>query len=336
MRFSESLQRNVIDTSFGGIFNRFKVRKRRDILFFEDIFAKYFSLCDDMGYSHEIRDIAREWMGTISPKFVSTRLQLISPVKIVNSIGNVIWRNLGLLDSIKIAEKGRKISSVSKNEMITRLIGKNSFMIGCAEGILSSLYKTRINCIYHKQARDASIYEFDILEEEFDFPSKTGNKYEKLNMASNSEENIIRKALLKRLFTLRNNRIYFRDSSIIVAENTLFHLIGDKGLLLKSLPGISYEYFKQHVSDSSHEGKLLLLKNIMRSMGWGTTAIFYDPENLRIKVSIRNPPHGFQLGSDNWDFFIGVILGFLWLINTKFRVSEKTYHENTLRITFCI
>ena len=55
-------------------------------------------------------------------------------------------------------------------------------------------------------------------------------------------------------------------------------------------------------------------------MGWGILTII--KKEKEIIIEIKNPPYGIQKESDNWDFIINVILGYLWVIDKKFRIIE--------------
>ena len=55
-------------------------------------------------------------------------------------------------------------------------------------------------------------------------------------------------------------------------------------------------------------------------MGWGILTII--KKEKEIIIEIKNPPYGIQKESDNCDFIINVILGYLWVIDKKFRIIE--------------
>ena len=117
-----------------------------------------------------------------------------------------------------------------------------------------------------------------------------------------------------------DNRLYLRGKSIIIGEQTLFHVIGNAGILLSEVPRISYEYFCGVIREESDEQeKLRFLKIILQLMGWG--AFSFKCEGRGILMEVKNPPYGFQLGGDNWEFLIRTVLGYLWCIDKGFWVE---------------
>ncbi|RLJ07697.1 MAG: hypothetical protein DRP16_02960, partial [Candidatus Aenigmatarchaeota archaeon] len=61
MKLSESLSRNILETSTGIILNKFKVRKRRNIFFFDDIGLKYIEICEKKGFGQALQNISKKW-----------------------------------------------------------------------------------------------------------------------------------------------------------------------------------------------------------------------------------------------------------------------------------
>jgi len=56
-------------------------------------------------------------------------------------------------------------------------------------------------------------------------------------------------------------------------------------------------------------------------MGWGSINIMIEDDRYVFKI--ENPPYGLQLEADNWSFLSEMILGYLWLIDNNFRLSEQ-------------
>ena len=124
MRLSESLSKNVLKSRVDGILNSFKIKKRRDVFFFEDIIAMYVGVCEKKGYENEIYNIGKKWLNlslgqTINPFFKSV------PLFFLNKILSKMWFNLGLLDKMIVTKDG----SINKNcgRGIDKGYGKEQF-----------------------------------------------------------------------------------------------------------------------------------------------------------------------------------------------------------------
>ena len=150
--------------------------------------------------------------------------------------------------------------------------------------------------------------------------SKDKRIYNKLNYIISPKGFTLKDAFKKNIFHLRENKIYFRGNPLYPVENTIFHLISDSGILLEKIPYISYNYFKKIIKDSSDIKKLILLKTLLQTMGWGIVTII--PKENEIIIDIKNPPYGFQVERDRWDFLINTIMGYIWLIDKDFRIGD--------------
>jgi len=140
--------------------------------------------------------------------------------------------------------------------------------------------------------------------------------------------------LKNKIFQLKGkNSIYFRGKRLSIVENTIFHLTGNRSILLDKVPHISYDFFEQIIEkDSADERKLTLLKTLLQTMGWGIIKISYRNKKI-ILIEIKNPPYGFQLEKDNWNFLIRVILGYLWFLDKDLKLVniESSYkHLNII------
>lgn len=338
MRFSESLQKNIMETNVGRLFNKFKIRSRRDVLFFEDIFANYVKECEKNGYGKEMKSIAQKWMN-LAIQHTTPQILKKVPLFFFNTVMKKVWINLGLIDNLSVSKNRNIIKIETENEVPTRIIGKNKFMIGSYIGILNVLFNSRVNCIEALQTKKHCEYIFEIENKPFALPEcKEKKVYINLNRFINTEgfiEGLTLKDLLKkRIFHLgENNKLYFRGKSIIFGENTLPHLMGNSQILLEKIPNISYDYFKEIIKENStHEEKLFLIKILLQVMGWGITKIIKNKENVHIEI--KNPPYGLQLEKDNWEFLIRTILGYLWLLDKKFRVKNVNEYHKKLTITY--
>ena len=65
---------------------------------------------------------------------------------------------------------------------------------------------------------------------------------------------------------------------------------------------------------------MIFLKTLLQTMGWGIITIV--SKDKEIMIEIRKPPFGIQKEDDNWNFIIQTILGYLWLINKKYKIKN--------------
>jgi len=331
MRLSESLRRNILRVGVGGIINRFKARERRDVLFFEDILANYIKECEDAGYEKEMEEIGRKWMNLVIIGLFPPAVRKLPITFLFNTIARKIWKNLGLMDDLNVKKIGNTIIIRTKNEHTTRVIGKNAFVAGAFAGILNAVTNSETRCLKAVQTKKESEYTFSVEAAYWKNPPiKEIDKYRKLNHISErgfSMKNAIERGIL----TIKeNNRLQFRDRSLITIENTLFHIFGSSNILMDKISEISYDYFNEIVKkDVEESNKLSLLKTIAQVTGWGEMKISrYDEE---ITITIENPPYGLQADEDNWDFLLHVILGFLWLLDRDFRtISLKKQYKRLI------
>lgn len=333
MRLAESLRKNIIEITSGRILNKFKIRNRRDVLFFEDIFANYIKECEKAGYVKETAEIGQKWTNLNIQNVVQPIFKK-APLFFLNTIMRNVWSNLGLIDNIEVTKDRNIIKIETKNEVPTRIIGKNNFIIGSYVGILNILFNSHVECFKASQTKKYCYYVFNIKYKPFIVSSyKEKRVYDKLNQSKNIEGFTLKDLLKKGIFQLKeDNKLYFRGKSIIAGENTLAHLIGNSKLLLEKIPHISYIYFKEIIKESTDEEKLLLIKTLLQAMGWGTLKIIETKKNVHLEI--KNPPHGLQLEKDNWEFLTRTILGYLWLLDKKFIVRKVNEQYKKLIITY--
>ncbi|MBI4176292.1 MAG: hypothetical protein HY518_03740, partial [Candidatus Aenigmarchaeota archaeon] len=112
---------------------------------------------------------------------------------------------------------------------------------------------------------------------------------------------------------------------LIVLENTIFHIFGSRKLPANIIAEISYRHFSGMTGPGGgEEKKLILLKTLLQSTGWGDVRAIKHADGIAIRI--RNPPYGLQAGGDNRNFLAGVILGYLWMLDKDYRldfVKEK-------------
>lgn len=335
MQLSELLERNVLNTNVGNILNRFKIKHRRIVLFFEDILANYIRECENAGYEKEMKEIGQKWCVLTTKQLVPEVLKKL-PLSIFFLFLKKMWINMGLMDNLNIVKNKNIIKIETKNEGVTRIIGRNNTMLGFYTGVLNIFFKSQIECIESLQTKKYCNYVFTIENRPLEiYHCKTKKIYNKLNFLPNIEGLTLKDALKKRIFYLKeNNKIYFRKKPIVTVENTGFHIVSNKDILLEKVPLISYKYFKEFIKEkTTKEKKLTLLKNLLQIMGWGFVNIIFN--NKYIIIEIKNPPYGLQLEKDNWNFLVQTIVGYLWLLDKNFKIIniEKNYKKLTIKFS---
>lgn len=335
MRLSESLRKGTMESKVGGIINKFKIHKRKDVLFFYDIVMEYLKMCKNHGYHKETESMGQRWNNLVTQQLIPGFIKKMPITMVFNLFLKKLWINLGYLDDMTISEKNDTITIITKNEVVTKTIEKNRFMIGLYKGILEVFLQSQIKCIEVTQKEEESKYVFIKGEQKrFSIRSKNKNYYYKLNYLPQVKGLTLNDAIKKKIFNLKGkNKIYFRGKLLFPVENTLFHIFGISGILLEHVADISYKYFKEIIDlKTTNEKKLKLLKNILQVMGWGVIKIITGRNEVLIKI--EHPPYGLQPEKDNWDFFIRTILGYLWLIDKDFKIYNVNVNFKRLKIVY--
>jgi hypothetical protein len=325
-----------METVVGGILNKFKIKSRRSTFFFEDILANYIKECEDAGYGEEMKEIAQKWAILCTQQLTPTGLKKLSPSIYFNVVAKNVWTNIGLMDFIHATKNGSIIKIETKNESITRIIEKNSFPVGFFTGILNVLFKSQIEHISKTQTKESCEYIFKIMNKPFGIISaKEKRVYDSLNYLLTIEGFTLKDALKKNILELKKmNKIYFRGKIIFPIENTVFHIIGNKSILLEKVPFISHKYFDEIIKkDTTKERKLALLKTLLQVMGWGIVEILIKNKK-EIVVEIKNLPYGLQVEKNDWEFLIGTILGYLWLLDKNLEITNIKEAYKKLIITY--
>lgn len=193
-------------------------------------------------------------------------------------------------------------------------------MVGFFMGILNIFFNSEIECVKAVQTKKRCTYEFKIENKIFRLSGcKDSSVYYRLNHMPNERGPTLKDAFRENLLKLDKNRISFRKKSIITVESTGFHIISNKNILMDRIPHISYEYFKKVIRKESKGEMLIILKNLLQTMGWGIVNIRYDKN---ITIEIRNPPYGLQRERDSWKFLILTILGYLRVLNPNASIKS--------------
>ena len=335
MRLSESLRRGIMKAYPGYLMNTFKLTKRRNVLFFEDIIANYIKKCEESGHGNELKDAAKTWARMSMENFTPDIFRNI-PKSVGFALAEKVWQNIGLVEKLSGAADDDTITLRTKNESITRIIGKNKFMEGIYEGFLEFAYRSDIETLEAKQGRKTSIYRFRRLDTHRPAVSaKTRKDYERMNISVSEESDHGLKTLIhSNIFQLREgNRIYFRGKPIMVLENTLFHLIGKSDICMGYVSGISQSFFGKIITrDSGDHEKLVMLKTIIQAMGWGQVKIAISGRNISLDIS--NPPYGLQKYPENYSFLSETMLGFMCLIHKNIRIARIKQESRLLKISY--
>ena len=332
MKLSHAIHKGIIETTVGSLFNKFKIKRRRDTMFFDDIVLNYFKLCKREGYEEEMRGIVERWMIIYSSSFLPKIFKKAKQVFFFNKAFKKVWINLGYMDDITLTKKGGELIIETLNERHVKEIGLNALSIGGYQGFLSALFEKKILFKSAKIKGNKTIYKYKLTDKEIEIKHKSKEEYLKKNDIPKMEGFCLRDALKMKVFQIKENNIYFRGKKVSPLENTLFHLISNKKILTKQITKLSYDYFKKFKIQGGKEGKLKLLKTLLQVMGWGIVKIASKEKEIIIKI--EHPPHGLQLEKDNWTFLIKAIEGYLKVINKKIRVEKQEYKSDNLKLTY--
>ena len=325
MRLSESLRKNILEAGVGRVTNKFKLHKRRNTLFFEELLSRYILECEKEGFIAETRSISQKWMFLYMRTLMPNAFKKIPSVLFLNTIMRRIWHNLGLIDDFHIKKNGDVLRVITKKEGMTRSFGKNNFMPGLYMGVIEALFDSSVMPLEINQKRDSCSYNFRLYGKPLTVKGKPKEHYKKLNSAKPVEGYTLKDALKNNMFTMNKNRMCFRGKFLSPVENTLFHIISEFNVLPEKMTEVSHEFFKEIIDENTNDNeKLSIFKTLFQIMGWGVITVIVKGQG-RIVIEIKNPPHGLVL-KDNWDYLFRTFLGYLWLIDKGFRIS-KTSHK---------
>lgn len=334
MRLSRSLSKGIMRATVSGLLNTFKLKSRRSTYFFHDILAEYLIECENAGFAKDFREIGRLWMALYFKLLIPSGMKQLSPPVLLNNVAAAVWQNLGLMEDFDLSEKGDILYVMTLGEAATRKAGINEFMVGFHEGVLGILYHCQVECIDFNQGEKHCEYTFKRKDESFDVDGKNKSLYDQLNKWVNLEGFTLNDALRSNLFQMdKNNTLKFRNTEIIPLENTLFHLMSNRPMLLDRLPGIAHAYFR-HLIDpaSTDKKKLVLLKTLLQTMGWGAIKIIVKDKTIIIEI--KNPPYGLQKEKDNWSFLIRTVLGYLWTLDQGYHLGEVKEDRRRFTVSY--
>lgn len=333
MKLSHSIHKGVLESAVGSLINKFHFKPRRDTLFFDDITIRYLQECDKKNFD-EIRELVKKWMFVLFDSLLPPMLKGLPPVFFFNQFIKKIWLNLGYMEDLYLEKKGEKLFVTTKNERYLKTIGINSFTVGGFQGALALIFNHDADYIGVKKRGNNCTYEFRLKQARLVIPHKSMDNYLKSNEFQMPEGFTLKDALKFGIFKLEANKLYLRGTGISALENTYFHLLSQKKILFDKLAVFSYEYFKEVVDKKTSESeKIKFLKTLLQTMGWGVVIVFYKSKK-DITVQIKHPPHGIQKEDDNWSFLNVTILGYLWLLNRKLKISSVKFKNETLEVSY--
>ncbi len=337
MRLSYSIKKNIFEAAVGGLINKFKFRKRRDTLFFVDILMNYVKECEKAGYEEEIRNVSEKWALCFFHNLMPPIMKKLPFDFLCNKMIAPNFKNLGYVEDIKFVKENDNITIITKNETNIEKIGLNGLSIGFYMGMLDFICNSKVDYINATKSDETCTYVFRLTKNPISIQVKDKATYDKLNYLPPTKGFTLKDALEKGIFQLKeHNQIYFRGKLVSPAEPTILHLIGSKSLMLEKISDISFKYFKDILDESStYEEKLRFLKTILQVIGWGIINIIIKSSE-RITIEIKRPPHGFQLGEENWIVFDKIILGYLWVLNKKYKTLSMKFENNKLSLVYVI
>ncbi len=323
MKLSESLRRNIIETRTGNIINRFKLLKRRNVFFFEELEAQYIHECEKSGYSEHTLRMGQEWMSLVFKALMPSLAKNIPPTFFLNHMVKKLWNSIGLVESFVISKSGNELTITTHNEAITRYIGANSFTVGCYLGIINAVFDSSAKPVKTSQSRHVSEYTYLLEDTKPLLPEgKPSHVYWNLNQPKEMKGYTIKHALKNNIFRMKNNIIYFREKHISPVESTIFTIIGESGILQDRIVSLSYDFFSDVVAYENSENKILhTLKTLFQIMGWGRMNIITNKNAIRIELA--KPPYSLKK-TDNWNYLALTILGYLKHINPGLVINSIT------------
>ena len=237
------------------------------------------------------------------------------------------------MDNIILTKTGNLLAIKTINEEHVKKIGLNALSIGGYQGFLSVLFGKEVK--YKKAVLNGNIciYEYELTNNKIKPKHHSKEIYLKSNKLPNLKGFSLKDALKMKIFQLKKNNVYFRNKKISPLENTFFHLLSNKKILLREVTRISKKYFQEVFEKKSRpEEKLRLLKTLLQVMGWGVIKIKFEKKGIVVKIDY--PPHGLQLEGDNWSFLARTIEGCLQNISGEIKLKKFEYKNKSLIITY--
>jgi len=333
MRLSESLRKGVLEAAVGGVMNKFKIQRRRDTFFFEELISDFIFESERRGFGAAVEEMGRKWGYLNSGTLLPDALKMVPPLFIINTVMKKVWQNLGLVEDIRAEKAGVTILLRTAGESVTRMIGPNRLTTGMYAGIISQLFGRTAVPLKAVQGRKRCEYTFGLREGRLGYAGRPRDAYMKLNKMPPAAGHTLKDALRTGIFRLSGNRIYFRGRLVTPVENTIFHLLGESGILRERIPCISHDFFSGVAKGKvGVEERLSLAKALFQVMGWGVFSIVMG-RGTGMTIEIKNPPCSLA-PSDNWDYLALTLLGYLWLIDRRLTFSGSRKSNRGVSFTY--
>jgi len=336
MNLAGSIHKGIISIKPGGVHNTHILKRRRNTIFFEDLISEYYKICEQHGHGEQLYSTAQEWMAKVGITLSPPEVLKNPGINIINNIQNPMWSNLGLINKIHAEQDKDRVSVTVESPCCTRIIGKNAFMSGVFTGAMNYAFLRQVELLSEKTTKERSIFEYKILSTKFVNNAIDRQKYIKMNEIPDTKSTSMKHALNAKTIQLHeNNRLYLRNHPLWYVENTIFHMLGHRGLMLAELEDLSKNFFKSLIDkDTSLENKLRLLKTIIQTLGWGIVTILIDGNQIIIKIDFI--PHGLQTTPDNYSLLTSVWTGYLKAINENSELQNSTVTSNTHYLKYSI
>jgi len=334
MRISEALRRRLFQATPSGIINYIckAMNLRRSILMPEALFAECIAECEASGRTDETGRIGYEW-GLVGASSLRPPLaNVLSPLRIMNSFVAPLWKSLGFVDSIECKTNENKLTINSRNENVTRCIGANNSIPQFYGGVWNGLTGRSVKFISCAHSGSDNIYTYQFTGNKPNIRHKPIDAYRAANRVQIECGVALQEALKASFLELSGTVLNFRGYRLLPFENTLFHLCGDSKEFLRHVPRISAKFFGNIVQSDERTKLLITLKTFLQVTGWGHTLI--ENGNDYVTVVVYEPPIGFQLQQDRWDFLAAMIEGYLQLIDKRLGIESMQYKGKTLTLKY--
>lgn len=321
MSWSTALYEKIIQTGPGLLLSRMKLGKRRVVLFPRDILADYFSACSLCGKEKSLYTHALDWSSLFCHARFPSWMGSLSPEWIVNHFLRHVWKKTGGITHIFLTRKGNLLSMRLTNELITQKMGPNVFTQGSIAGILQHVYRRKLAPASTSRDGESATYSY-LLSDEKIIPNLSVKKENTLIFFQKSRGLDLQHALQNGLITAGpQNALLFRQTPLLMMENTFLHMIGNEKLELESISKASRNYFFPLIEkESSLSQRVVLLKSLLQSFGWGVPIFYFDENDIRL--TIQNSPLPLVGVLFNPLFYLKTIEGYLCASSEEFFLKK--------------
>ncbi len=330
MSLADFIQRKIVQSRRGSLFSSGFGKKRRDILFFEEILANYFQMCEKAGFEKEMEELAGDWMTIMINAYAPSVVKVLPLESCINLLLERLWKKIGILEKCHAKKSGENTIIETKGEPFVRFIGENSFSKGLFTGVVEAYYLKKANLVNLDWNGTGGVYTIALGNEKIDLALKDKKEYYWLNTMRPNKKQSLEELIRAGAVSLRKNRVFYLGKKMFIMETSLPHLIAQKGVKLELLARASEDFFKTKLSKSREfNGGFRHAKLLFQLNGFGEVDILQNGKSL--SVNIRHPPYGMQLAKDKWDFIAQYILGYLRAMDNSFKfVGSKEFSRKLI------